>query len=52
MDWQKEFPKKTLFWKHMIVALQAMYQEYELYECLAKDRQRADPIPRWTRSSI
>lgn len=39
MDWQKEFPKKTLFWKHMVVALQAMYQEYELYERLAKDRQ-------------
>lgn len=39
MDWQKEFPKKTLFWKHMITALQAMYQEYDLYERLAKDRQ-------------
>ena len=38
MDLQKEFPKKTLFWKYMIVALQAMEQEYELYERLAKDR--------------
>lgn len=38
MDLQNEFPKKTLFWKYMIVALQAMEQEYELYERLAKDR--------------
>ena len=35
---QNEFPKKTPFWKYMIVALQAMEQEYELYERLAKDR--------------
>lgn len=38
MNLQDEFPKKTLFWKYMIVALQAMEQEYELYERLAKDR--------------
>lgn len=38
MDLQKEFPKKTHFWKYMLVALQAMEQEYELYERLAKDR--------------
>lgn len=38
MELQSEFPKKTLFWKYMIVALQAMEQEYELYERLAKDR--------------
>lgn len=29
MNLQDEFPKKTLFWKYMIVALQAMEQEYE-----------------------
>ena len=38
MNLQDEFPKKTLFWKYMIVALQAMEQEYKLYERLAKDR--------------
>lgn len=38
MNLQDEFPQKTLFWKYMIVALQAMEQEYELYERLAKDR--------------
>ncbi len=38
MDLQKEFPGKTLFWKYMIVALQALEQEYELYVRLAKDR--------------
>lgn len=39
MNLQDKFPKKTLFWKYMIVALKAMEQEYELYERLAKDRQ-------------
>ena len=38
MDLQSGFPKKTLFWKYMIVGLQGMYQEYDLYERLAKDR--------------
>lgn len=38
MDLRNEFPGKTLFWKYMIVALQAMEQEYELYVRLAKDR--------------
>ena len=38
MDLQSGFPKKTLFWKYMLVGLQGMYQEYDLYERLAKDR--------------
>ena len=30
MDLQSGFPKKTLFWKYMLVGLQGVYQEYDL----------------------